>query len=68
MDRPEEQRLRLALDLHDEGVALMRLNLRRRHPEAPEEEIDERLRAWLEDRPGAPHGDAVGRRGRRPLG
>lgn len=68
MDRPEEQRLRQALAMFDDGVALMRQNLRRRDPDAPEEEIDRRLRAWLQERPGAPHGDAEGPPGRRRLG
>lgn len=54
-------RFRLALDLHEAGVALMRQNLRRRHPGESEQEIDARLAAWLMHRPGAEHGDAVGR-------
>jgi len=37
--------------LHTEGLALMRQNLRRRHPEASDAEVEERLRAWLLDRP-----------------
>lgn len=37
--------------LHVEGVALMRQNLRRGLPEASDAEIEERLRAWLRDRP-----------------
>ena len=39
----------------------MRQNLRRRHPEADEAEIERGLAAWLRHRPGAEHGDAVGR-------
>lgn len=35
----------------DEGIELMRQNLRRRHPSETDEEIDERLDAWLIDRP-----------------
>ncbi|MEX0658124.1 MAG: hypothetical protein WD080_03230 [Egibacteraceae bacterium] len=46
-------RLRTALSLHDDGVALMRQNLRRRHPRASDSEIDELLDAWLRERPGA---------------
>lgn len=65
MVQPEVERFRVALALHDEGVALMRLNLQRRNPDASEEEIAELLRAWLQSRPGAPHGDAAGRPGRR---
>jgi hypothetical protein len=55
------ERLRIALDLHDAGVEVMRQNLRRRHPGAGEQEIERLLLAWLHERPGAEHGDAVGR-------
>jgi hypothetical protein len=55
------ERLRIALDLHDAGVEMMRQNLRRRHPGASEQEIERLLVAWLHERPGAEHGDAVGR-------
>lgn len=55
------ERLRIALDLHDAGVEMMRQNLRRRHPGADEQEIERLLIAWLHERPGAEHGDAVGR-------
>jgi hypothetical protein len=51
----------MALDLHDTGVDLMRQNLRRRHPGASGQEIERLLLAWLHERPGAEHGDAVGR-------
>ncbi|MDQ3991764.1 MAG: hypothetical protein M3245_05590 [Actinomycetota bacterium] len=54
------ERLRIALQLHDEGVLLMRQNLRRRNPEAGEEEIQRRLGEWLSERPGAELGDAQG--------
>ncbi len=53
--------LRAALDLSEVGIALMRQNLRRRFPETSEHDIDLRLRAWVQHRPGAEHGDAVGR-------
>lgn len=53
-------RLRAALELFDDGVAMMRLNLRRAHPDASEDEIERRLRQWLRHRPGAEHGDAAG--------
>jgi hypothetical protein len=52
---------RLTLDLFDAGVRLMRQNLRRRHPEADEQEIDRKLVSWLRERPGAEHGDSPGR-------
>lgn len=45
------------LDLFEMGVALMRQNLRRAAPEAPDDEIDRRLRQWLHERPGAEFGD-----------
>ena len=54
-------RLEAALELFETGVALMRQNLRRRHPSDTEEGIDRRLRAWLSDRPGAEMGDCPGR-------
>lgn len=47
-------------DLFDLGVQIMRQNLRRRHPAAPEDEIDRRLVEWVQHRPGAEGGDAVG--------
>lgn len=53
-------RLRAALEMFDDGVALMRQNLRRAHPDAAEDEIERRLRAWLRHRPGAEDGDGVG--------
>lgn len=40
----------------------MRQNLRREHPDATEQEIEKKLRAWLSHRPGAKDGDCVGRR------
>lgn len=44
-------RFRAALTMADKGVALMRQNLRRRQPDASDEEIDDRLRSWLAGRP-----------------
>jgi hypothetical protein len=61
MTSDEAARLRTALALFDDGVELMRQNLRREHPEATADEIERRLREWLRDRPGAEHGDGVGR-------
>jgi hypothetical protein len=59
-------RLRLALDLFAAGEALMRQSLRRRFPEAEAAEIEDRLVAWLSERPGAELGDAAGRPGTWP--
>lgn len=55
-----------AFDLWEAGVTMMRQNLRRRHPHDTEAGIDARLRAWMLERAGAEHGDAVGRPGRWP--
>ena len=53
------QRLRVTLALHGDGVDMMRQNLRRRHPNESDAEIDARLRAWLHRR-GPEHGEADG--------
>jgi hypothetical protein len=55
-------RLRIALEMFETGVEMMRQNLRRAHPTLTDAEIDGRLAAWLSERPGAEFGDAVGRR------
>ncbi len=55
------QRLRVALDLFELGIDMMRQKLRRDAPEATEDEIQARLATWLRERPGAEHGDGVGR-------
>jgi hypothetical protein len=54
------ERMRLTFDLFEAAEQMMRLNLRRRHPEADEQEIERLLTAWLHTRPGAEHGDASG--------
>lgn len=55
------RRLRLALDLYRTGEKLMRQRLRREPPDLSEPEIEARLLAWLQERPGAEFGDACGR-------
>lgn len=49
-------RFRTTIDLYEAGVQMMRLNLRRRHPEETDAEIQVRLVAWMmrreEDIPG----------------
>ncbi|MFN8524538.1 MAG: hypothetical protein U0821_15685 [Chloroflexota bacterium] len=55
-----QRKFQQTIELHRVGVALMRQNLRRQHPEESEAQIDERLRAWMHHRPGAEHGDAAG--------
>jgi Rv0078B-related antitoxin len=51
------QGLRLAFELFDAAESLMRQNIRRSFPESTEQEIEAKIIAWLQDRPGAPHGD-----------
>lgn len=43
---PREKMLE-ALAMYEEGVALQRLNLRRRHPDLSDEEIERKLESWL---------------------
>ena len=52
---------RTTLDLFQTGFELMRQNLRRRHPEAADEDIERLLQVWLLERPGAESGDCSGR-------
>ena len=54
------QKFRLTLSLHEDGVEMMRMSLRRRHPGEGDAEIDARLRAWLRHRRGAERGGADG--------
>lgn len=45
------ENLLLAFDMFDAGLTLMREKLRRDHPGDSEEAIEQRLIAWLSDRP-----------------
>jgi hypothetical protein len=54
------KKLRTTFELQRFGIAMMRQNLVRRHPSETANEIDARLRAWLQYRPGAEYGDAEG--------
>jgi hypothetical protein len=56
------EKLRIALELYESGVAMMRETLKRENPEESEAQIEERLRRWIRHRPGAEDGDYVGRR------
>jgi hypothetical protein len=60
MDGDPAARLRIALELHELGVRMHRQRLRRERPELTHAELDIAIRAWLHERPGAEHGDAVG--------
>lgn len=55
------QKLSLSLRMFDYGCAIMRETLKRGHPDADDAMIEELLRAWLRQRPGAEGGDCVGR-------
>jgi len=59
----ESERFRVVLDLAAAGEAMMRQNLRRRCPEASDQEIERLLTEWFLTRPGAEHGDGPGRPG-----
>lgn len=56
-----EQKIQLAFEMHELGCAMMRENLRRRFPDETDEERERRFVEWLQTRPGAEQGDAVGR-------
>lgn len=43
--------LQLTFALHEAGILMMRQNLRRRNPNASENEISRLLQAWLENQP-----------------
>lgn len=53
-------RLRVALELADAGITLIRQNLRRAHPAGSDDELDQLLSDWIERRPGALEGDCPG--------
>ena len=55
------KRMEVALDLYETAQVIMRQNLRRRYPELDDSEIERRLIEWRHRRPGAEHGDGVGR-------
>jgi hypothetical protein len=59
VDSAAEQ-LEDALELADLAERMVRARLRREHPEWSDREVDERVLAWLHERPGAEHGDAEG--------
>ena len=41
----------LTLELHEAGKDMMRQNLRRKYPEARDEDIQAQILAWLRNRP-----------------
>jgi hypothetical protein len=60
------ERMRLTFDLYATGEALMRQRICREHPGLSPAEVEARLVAWLQTRPGAEHGDAEGQPGTWP--
>jgi len=67
-ERPTEagKRLKLAAEMADAGVAMLRESLKRRFPSESDAEIEARVVAILVRRPGAAFGDGPGRIGRWP--
>lgn len=55
------RKLLLACEMFDFGVALMTENLRRSHPEVSDAALQQKLKRWLQTRPGAAFGDCPGR-------
>jgi hypothetical protein len=47
----EARRFAQAVQMSEDGIALMRQNLRRRHPGASEAEVDRLLAEWRVSRP-----------------
>lgn len=66
-DADPATRLRAALDLYEVGEGMLRQQIRRDRPSATTTQIDEAIADWLQQRPGAEHGDHPGPRStRRP--
>lgn len=49
------------MELLDLAIEMRAQQHRRLHPEGSEADVDKFVQDWLLERPGAPHGDAVGR-------
>ncbi len=63
MDRPQlsiADKFRITCELRELGIEIMRQRFRRENPSASEADVDELLRRWIEDRPGARYGDVAG--------
>jgi hypothetical protein len=55
------RRIEMACEMAEAGVRMMEEKIRREHAGMGAEEVARRLQAWLCQRPGAEHGDGVGR-------
>ncbi|MFT4295870.1 MAG: hypothetical protein QM582_10710 [Micropruina sp.] len=64
-DADVARRIRAVFTMYEFGERMHRSTLRRENPQATDAQIDALRNAWRLDRPGAPHGDAVGRPSRR---
>jgi len=53
------ERIEAALEMWEDGMCIMRENLRRRRPQASDDEIEDALVAWRRDRPGDADGVVV---------
>jgi hypothetical protein len=51
----------MALELSDLGIEMYRARLRRENPTMSDDELERAVTEWLHHRPGAEHGDGVGR-------
>lgn len=54
------RRLRIAIDMYEVGERMQRQRLRRLHPGATDAQIEAKLAAWRQRRPGAEFGDCPG--------
>ncbi len=63
-----EDRLRIALELAEVGEQMVRMRLRREHPEWDDEHLRLAMEGWMRHRPGAPIADHPGPRSTRVLG
>ncbi len=52
--------VQVACELAEMGADMVAARYRREHPDATDAEVAEQVQRWWLDRPGAPHGDAVG--------
>jgi uncharacterized protein YaeQ len=55
------ERLRVALELAELARKMYEQRMRRIHPAETDAEIEVRVVSWMHTRPGAEHGDGVGR-------
>ncbi len=54
------ERMQMTFELYEVAETMKRQNIRRRHPELDDAEVEERVVEWLYHRPGVEHGDVDG--------